>query len=202
METLQAKIADLRLRLTAACAADPRKAWLLTILTTALLVLIGRMTFKSGAVPTAQGHTAARAAAARGPWPVYSANGATMAASLAQWGGQPIEAIPRNLFCIPLDYYAYADGSHPRDSAEAAGTSDAQNELRREHENLVNNLRTQAADLKLQGIVLGETPQAWINGALIAPGQLIGSSGFRLMRIEARRIIVEQDGVLIGIDMN
>ena len=65
---------------------------------------------------------------------------------------------------------------------------------------LIANLRQQALQLKLQSTVMGPTPRAAINGELLGEGDVIAS--FRILKIEARRIIVEREGIKLEITMN
>jgi hypothetical protein len=206
METLQAKIADFKARIIFAFAANPQKAWLLTLLSTVFLVLIGRLSFKTSPVPAVR---AAQISANVSPQDDDRSGNSSVgpAVPLAQWAHEPIEPVGRNLFCIPLDYYPYPDGAHSQDGGDGlwdqlAKSMSTQADARREHLALVDNLRTEAADLKLQGTVLGTIPKAWINGSLVQLGQMIGTSGFRLMQIESRRIVVEREGVRLSIEMN
>ena len=58
------------------------------------------------------------------------------------------------------------------------------------------DLEREAAEaIELQGVMLGKTPRALINGELRQEGDSVG--GFRIRRIEARRVIVEKNGVAV-----
>jgi hypothetical protein len=51
--------------------------------------------------------------------------------------------------------------------------------------------------LRFTGSILGEQPKAMVNGKLFGRGDVI--SGFRIMQIEKRQIVVERDGVTVRI---
>ena len=206
MDVVQAKLAELRARVMGAFAADPRKCWALTVLLAILLVVVARLASKAPAVRQARAaaHAAPLAVAGEIPTPDFSSGPKI---PLSQWARQQVEPIGRNLFCIPLDYYPYPDGNHSADTSDGmwdqlAHSMSVQSDARRQHEVLVDNLRAQAEALKLQGTVLGAVPKAWINGSLFQLGQRIGATGFRLMEIDSRSIIVEQDGIRLVIEMN
>jgi hypothetical protein len=201
-------LSQYRGRISACFAADPRKAWVLTILTLILMVLAGRLMFKGhGLAAALAAHSDSSLAAGDDHWQPASSSPSL---PLAAWARKPILPIGRNLFSIPLDYFPYADGVHPLSSDSNGGdglwdqmarSRAAQADSKREHQILVDNLRTQAATLKLQGTVLGDDPKAWVNGALVGVGGQIETSGFRIVRIEARRIVVEREDVRLAIEM-
>ena len=53
--------------------------------------------------------------------------------------------------------------------------------------------------LHLQAILNDGSPGAMINGQIVRPGQVI--EGFRVERVEKRRVIVVRDGVVVGIGL-
>lgn len=63
----------------------------------------------------------------------------------------------------------------------------------------VASIRQAAGELRLQSTIRGEQPRAVINGISLAQGQQI--KGFVLVRIEARQVIIERDGVQITLEM-
>jgi len=65
----------------------------------------------------------------------------------------------------------------------------------------VENIREQAASLSLEGIVMGPNPKASVNGQLLGVGQDIGATGFRIVKIEPRRVFVESHGIRIDLAM-
>ena len=63
----------------------------------------------------------------------------------------------------------------------------------------VSNLQAEAARLRVQSTVMGAQPKALINGDLVKEGDVVAS--FRVLKIEARRIIVEREGIKLEIQM-
>jgi len=70
----------------------------------------------------------------------------------------------------------------------------------REHDALVANLRKQAEQLKVQSTVMGASPKALINGEFVGVGSVVAS--FRVTKIEARRIVVEREGIRLEVRSN
>jgi hypothetical protein len=73
----------------------------------------------------------------------------------------------------------------------------ARADQKKEKEVLVENLRLQAAQLKVQSTVMGASPKALVNGELVGEGEVVAS--FRVLKIEARRIVVEREGIKLEV---
>jgi hypothetical protein len=117
------------------------------------------------------------------------------------WLAKPRGAVDRNLFAIHLDYYPRADDRKPAtDGAEdSTSTPTTEADQKREQQILMENLQTQAAKLKLQSTLMGSVPRAMVNGQLVQAGDTV--EGFTVVKIEARSIVVQQDGVTLEIAM-
>ena len=63
----------------------------------------------------------------------------------------------------------------------------------------IDNTVRDAEKLQLQTIVMGASPKAVINGEMVGEGSVVAE--FRVSRIEARRIIVEREGIKLEIPM-
>jgi hypothetical protein len=83
---------------------------------------------------------------------------------------------------------------------QLAKSTHAQADQRKERQILIENLQRQASQLRIQTILMGENPRALINGTLVGEGDVAAS--FRVLRIEARRLVVEREGVRLEILMN
>jgi hypothetical protein len=70
----------------------------------------------------------------------------------------------------------------------------------KEHRARVESLRAQAARLKVQSTLMGASPKALVDGRLVGIGDVVAS--FRVTRIEARRIVVEREGIMFGLRFN
>jgi hypothetical protein len=57
-----------------------------------------------------------------------------------------------------------------------------------------------AHELELQSTICGKAPMACINGVVVQEGDDI--AGFRLERVEPRRVILRRDGILVALNMN
>jgi len=104
------------------------------------------------------------------------------------------------LFSIKLDYFP-VDGSRPMFSGDDAdGFWDqlakslaAKADQEKAKGILLENLRLRASRLDLQSTVITDgSPKAMVNGTLVQEGDTI--EGFRIVRIEAKRIVVEAEG--------
>jgi hypothetical protein len=142
-----------------------------------------------------------RQAAGGGPW------GAEAGGMLQEWLASPVRPLERNLFAVRLDYFpstgsglAAADESIEGFWEQLAKSSALQADQRRERQILVENLRRQASQLRLQTIVMGEMPKAMINGEPVGVGDVVAL--FRVDRIEARRVVVEREGIRFELPMN
>jgi hypothetical protein len=181
---------------------DPKKTLALTSLAVVMLVMWGRL-FVGGAAPKPAAAAALPGSRAAAPMSDGGATGRPGAgAALGAWLAGPITAPPRNIFAIKLDYFQQ-DGPRPADAtpADRAEKSMAlQADQRKERQILVENLRTQAADLRLQSTIMGAEPRAMVNGTLVGEGDTV--AGFKVERIEQRKMIVEREGVRLEIAMN
>lgn len=60
-------------------------------------------------------------------------------------------------------------------------------------------VREAAQRLRLQSVVMGQTPHAVINGQVLSPGQRI--EGFVLQEVSPRQVVLERDGIIIRLGM-
>lgn len=127
--------------------------------------------------------------------------------SLQQWARQPVVPLERNPFIIPLDRYL-RDGSESG-SVESTGNGfwdrleksmSSRADQQEQRQILIDNVRIAAGSLTLQSTLMGAHPIAMINGEEARQGSLV--EGFRVVKIEARKVIVEREGVTLAILMN
>lgn len=129
--------------------------------------------------------------------------------ALRQWLASPITPVDRDLFAVKLDYFPQdgtqiakvlrppsGDGFWDQLAKSMASKADQVKERRI----LIENLRLQAAQLKLQTTLMGRQPHAMVNGVLVSEGDVVAS--FRVLEIQPRRMIVEREGVKLEITMN
>jgi hypothetical protein len=74
-----------------------------------------------------------------------------------------------------------------------------QADQRDKQENLRANFKTLAAKLRLESTMPGAQPRAMVNGELVGEGSVV--AGFRVIKIEARRITIEREGIQLEIQM-
>ena len=200
-------------KLLEAAKADPKKAGVLAVLVTVLGTMWVRMALQGGAGPQVAGAALATgssdnevadrlAAAGRG-----GAVSPTSLAALAEWRNQPVSPIVRNLFVVQLDQYAHEKGRQavPVTRAddgfwdELAKSLTSRADQNKQRQIRIDNTVRDAEKLQLQTIVMGASPKAVINGEMVGEGSVVAE--FRVSRIEARRIIVEREGIKLEIPM-
>ncbi|HEY0009614.1 MAG TPA: hypothetical protein VGB55_12880 [Tepidisphaeraceae bacterium] len=193
---------------------DPKKAGILTILLVVLLVMGGRYVTGNSTPATAIASSTATKAA-------VAVKGAKPAEPLAYsrvpkaWLKAEIDSVSRNLFAIETDNYPLSD---PAAAAAAAPPSEgfwesiekSRTELsdrKKRREILIENLQQDAAKLMLQSTVMGPEPQAIIGRQVVKVGDLVSSdesgrgNAFKILSIEARRVVVEREGIRLEIRM-
>jgi hypothetical protein len=203
--------------LTRAVKADPRKSGLLFLL---LAVLVGLWVWKSQDPSSGPANAAASLSAATGtPNSVIrrdepaalgtataSHGGPGPASELSGWLAAPIAPLGRNLFAVKLDYFP-RNGASSGDEIlagqgfwdELAKSLSSRADERKEHQVLIENLQQQAGQLRLQSTLMGPSPRAVINGAMVGEGGVV--EGFRVLGIEPRRIIIEREGIRLEVPM-
>jgi hypothetical protein len=196
-------------QLTSAAKRDPKKAVVLIALVAVLGIMWVKM-FGPGkpkrASAAAVAGTGATGKTAPAPQPAPRGNSAHPA--LQKWADAPISPITRNLFAIKLEFFPL-EGPRINSGAEKRGDEGfwakleksliLQADQRDKRENQIANYRKDAAQLKLQSTIMGPSPKAMVNGELVGEGDVVAN--FRVVRIEARRIIIEREGIRLEIQM-
>jgi hypothetical protein len=125
--------------------------------------------------------------------------------SLLEWTRKPITGTKRNLFSIKLDYFP-VDGSRPMftgDDADGfwdqlAKSLAAKADQEKARGILRDNVRMKASRLDLQSTgTFNGIPKAMVNGTIVQEGDTI--EGFRIVQIEAKRIVVELEGIQVQV---
>jgi hypothetical protein len=197
-----------------AARKDPQKAGILTVLVAILVVLQVRLALKDKGGPN-RATAASVTTTPDNPTAGRTARNETRNA-LQAWLDQPSENINRNLFAVNLDRFPQDSGkitpASGRNSLfwdELAKSMSQQADVRKERRVLYENLAQQASQLRLQSTMMGAVPKAVINGELVREGDAVvcGASGtepgvtFRVLKIEARRIMIEREGIKLEIQM-
>ncbi|HEY7115414.1 MAG TPA: hypothetical protein VH475_02445 [Tepidisphaeraceae bacterium] len=130
-------------------------------------------------------------------------------AALQEWARRPIAPLSRNLFVINYDFFPQ-EGARVEPVVRAAPGDGFWDQLAKsmaaradqikEHQVLLENLRRQVGQLKVQSTLMGASPKALVNGQLVGVGDVVAS--FRVTKIEARRIVVEREGIKFALRFN
>ena len=205
------QIANFRKQLVRGAKADPRKAGVLGALAVVMVFMWVRLLGgKTGPAPAAAGVSSARLDSALSPSlsKLVAPKAAGAQQQLEEWLKRPISPLSRNVFTVNYDFFPQ-DGSKlstlrvPQGDGfwdQLAKSMTARADQKREREVLVENLRLQAAQLKVQSTVMGARPRALMNGELVSEGDVVAS--FRVTKIEARRVVVEREGIKLEIRLN
>jgi hypothetical protein len=217
-------------RIIAAVRRDPQKAGILTLLVAILVVLQVRlwMSNKDEVANATTNVLSPHSASGSAINSNQTNNGVTSstvgnsasgkpqdsATALRSWMDAPEVPIGRNLFVADLDRFpadsghaASANQGNPGFWDELAKSMGVRADVRKERQILVENLTQQASQLRLQSTLMGASPKAVINGDLVGEGDNVASGTgesrvvFRVVRIEARRILVEREGIKLEIQM-
>jgi len=202
---------NLFVKLNAVMKRDPKKAFVLALLFAVLMAMWGKMMLSGGkgTPKAASAMPAARVAPSVGMVPNNKAKSADAATQLQDWINQPLPgAISRNIFELKLDYFPM-DGTRtapitrtsndPTFWDKLAKSIDEQADQQHKREILIQNLRQQAGQLQLTSTVMGPRPKAMVNGAMVGEGEVVAQ--FRIVRIDARSVVVEREGIKLEITM-
>jgi hypothetical protein len=199
-------------KLIRAAKADPKKAGVLGVLVAVLATMWVRMAMNGGAGPTPAGAVTVSTSDNGLSSPGSGASRATApsaasAAALGEWRNQPVSPVVRNLFAVQLDFYRQ-QGDAPAAAVtrvddgfwdELAKSLSSRADQNKQRQIRTDNAVRDAANLKLQTIVMSAAPTAVIDGEMVEEGSVV--AGFRVSKIEARRIIVEREGIKLEIPM-
>src|SRR5688572_1868081 len=198
----------LQRKILRAVQADPKKAVVLSVLVIALSLMwvrrfsggrTGPQSSAASIAATSDKENLARARDANRP-------GTEPGASYIEWRSAPIPPLARNFFAVKFEKFPL-DGSRPAELVERRDTFwddlakslSSQADHKKQRQILVENLQMQAGQLKLQTTLMGPTPRAVVNGMSVGEGDVVAE--FRVFKIEARRIIVEREGIKLEIPM-
>lgn len=136
-----------------------------------------------------------------------------------EWLKTPLQGVSRNLFALRHEFFPHVAGKSDNLRNTGAGGGDAPSfwdaiqksrdraaDQKRRREILVDNLQREAAKLRLQSTVMGPEPQAIIGGSLVKEGDSVAASDassiqFRVLKIEARRVVIEREGIKLEVRM-
>ncbi len=196
---------------------DPKKAGILGVLLLVLAIAVARYFLVGGPAP-AQANlakpdkkVATRQSSKAVPSRIISPEASK---AVKNWLDAPMASVSRNVFAIRQEFYPSQTSQTSTKVPEEKGFWDEieksrsiQADQKRQREILVENLQREAAKLHLQSTVMGPEPQAIIGGSLVKEGDVVASDGlksgvqFRVLTIEARRVIIEREGIKLELRM-
>lgn len=208
---------NLLARVRRAAQAEPRKAAALACLLLLLGVLAGRQFLGGASAGPAVASGAAGAAGAadldgRGGNAAPTAAGGAGTSGLE--GASPVQAwlegpaipLSRNLFAVKVDLFpteappaSFVESDRPGFWDEIAKSllDHADQQDRRQKQ--LSTVQAQASALQVTSVLMGARPRAVINGELVGEGDVVAA--FRVLKIEARRIVIEREGIRLEITM-
>jgi hypothetical protein len=207
-QAIQKKLSDLVHR-------DPKKALVLGVLLTVLAGLAVKQFAAGGGPRSALASSKSTDALASAGDDVlkdgFSSPGAA-SQKLEQWLLAPVPPLAKNLFQFRGEFFPRTLAAV--DTAASIVTDElfwdrlaksitARADQRRQKQIRLENLQAAATRLKLQSTLMGTHPRAMIEGRLVRVGETVRSESteFRLIGIEARRIVLERDGVKVEVPM-
>jgi hypothetical protein len=196
---------------------DPKKAGILGVLVLVLVVLTLRYLLMGGPTPAqaspgkpATKKTAAKSVVSK----VVERTDNESTVAVKRWLDAPVSSVSRNLFSIRQEFYPSRSSKVASTGPESGGfweeiekSKSKEVDDKRRRDILVENLQREAAKLRLQSTVMGPEPQAIIGGSLVKEGDVVASDGpgtgvqFRVLSIEARRVIIEREGIKLELRM-
>jgi hypothetical protein len=204
-------------KLRGAARKDPKKAGFLLILVAVMAGMWGKALIHSqpagAAAATIREAVATESAGANTSSPVIMSVVSDKLrghqAGRASWSAIKLMPPSRNLFQVDYDRYPQSGKSTTPGAAVKQQSGDSSGDtaksvatpadLKKERQILATNLQAQAAGLKLQTTVMGAQPKALVNGSLVKEGDTIAS--FRIVKITARGMVIERDGIKLEVEM-
>ncbi|GIW76217.1 MAG: hypothetical protein KatS3mg104_1280 [Phycisphaerae bacterium] len=198
---------------------DPRKTGILGVLLLVLLVVLLRYWLWGGGPTSVQASSGIKPklnqqTGSSSTIRTNAIRSATAPNKLRQWLETPVNSVSRNLFVIQTEFYptktAKSVSSEPESGEfweEVEKLRSFEADQKRRQDILIQNLQREAAKLRLQSTVMGPEPQAIIGGSLVKKGDVVASDRpgvgvqFRVLAIEARRVILEREGIKLELRM-
>lgn len=209
-------------KLPAPIRRDPKKSAVLGGLVLLLAVLCVRQLGGSSTPARARAATGTNLAAEKSNVDTSaitreaSNNSSETSQRVAQWLGLPIKALDRNLFESKLENFQRLDSVLSETAAvvheelfweQLAKSLASRADQKKQKQIRSENLQLAASSLRLQTTMMGATPKALIDGRMLRAGDVVDAKtagiavSFVVLKIEARRVIVEREGVRIELKM-
>lgn len=188
---------------------EPGKAGLLAALLLILCVMAGRVLMSDNPSPVAAlgAHANLRVDNADqflAPGSRAAAAGGASRAVLS-WLDAPAAPLVRNPFSIRYELFppeVTKSESVPTGRGfwdEIAKSLTVQVDQEEKKQEMLQDLQARASELQVATVMMGPSPRAMINDKFVGEGDVVAN--FRVLKIEARRIIVESEGIRLEIQM-
>ena len=188
-------------RLSAAVRKDPKKPGIMFVLAAIMLGMWGRLLFQG---PNSAAASIGRALQSGNVLPAASGSSHRVEnVALVDWLSEKNRPVERNLFAVNLDYFPvdpitavkHVGGSNNENADELGKSDEGQSDQNKERA----TLQTQVSSLQLFSTVMSSPPKALLNGVVVEEGNTIDA--FRVVKIEPRRVVVEQNEIQFEIVM-
>lgn len=179
--------------LQASVRNDARKTFVVTVLIAMASAWCGRTLLGKKTAPAAS-----QAAIVSSQSDQIHTRSAEANSAFNRWAQQATSAPSRNLFRLAGTENAGVYGPLRFWEAVAKSVGESADQLK-ERKRRLDQITEEANQLRVQLTVMGSQPRAVINGRSVGEGEIVAS--FRIVRIEARRVIVEREGIKLEIGM-
>jgi len=186
--------------------SDPRKATVLGALLLVLGFMIVRTVASAGPQPRAAHGSHPNLRLTPAGTLEREASRSRSDSPVERWLSTSAPPLGRNLFEIDYELFPTdLTGSQEKVASEGfwddiAKSMNLRADQQGRRQESVQRVASQAKALQVTSVMMGPKPRAVINGELVGEGEVVAS--FRVLKIEARRIIVEREGIRLEIQMN
>lgn len=174
--------------------ADKKKLSIMISLSAVMLLLWGRLLLKQDP------RTAVAEPSVSAVVDAASDSGDETSPTASQFVNNPTvelaiaDELQRDLFRFEKDRYPLAAGVQVEDELEKSP------DKKPDEKEQIEAIRTMASQLRFQAAMLGPTPRALINDRIYRLGDKINN--FRVTKIESRRVVLENGGIEIHLEMS
>lgn len=204
-------------KMPAAVRNDPKKSAILAALGIVMASIGLKQFVFTGSARTASAASALTAATD----PAAPATSLSVAqrreSPVVGWLVEPIKTLDRNLFEFKSEFYPRSTESIATTARviedelfwdQLAKSLSARADSKKQRQIRVDNLQQAAGKLKVQSTIMGPNPRAMVDGKMTRLGGMVeadagsGSSvTFKVVKVEARRLVIERDGLQFEVPM-
>lgn len=193
---------------------EPKKSAVLALLLATLAFLVIRqmvvapagMPAPAAAAGVSRGGSAGAAVGTSAEKGGLAARSGNATSPVLAWLDSPPAPLTRNLFAVRTELFPTENPASAATEPNRRGFWDEVAKSLLDHadqqerkQRLLNDLQAQASALQVTSVLMGPQPRAVINGELVGEGDVVAA--FRVLKIEARRIVIEREGIRLEITM-